>query len=357
MSTQAIEKDPKNWDEFKFHTSSKQQAVKWLSTNKFPNMIFISGKSGTGKTAYAKLLVNSIHCVNRKAGEYQPCGECFICRSDPRDAPPERNVVWIQSGQEEKLGAQINLALAEANLPVYGMPEEHQAYKIIVVDEAQRLNKTQLQDLLFLPDLGQRMARNKILFIVITMDEENLNPTVKDALRSRSSYQKFRGLSEEETYVFLKNHYPEAPEDSLRMISSQVEGNLRWAHNLVADCKDLDPRLSVAAVSEKLLIATPEERKRLWIILENCKPETYQYFKIYKEFISELESWCDFQDLAVLLLKDIEESINSQPTGEQWSAMFSLAEFCQKTVPLRLNQVLYSLMGKKIIDYSLFPEE
>jgi DNA polymerase III delta prime subunit len=350
MSTLAIEKDPKNWDEFKFHSASRTQAIKWISTNKFPNMIFVSGPSGSGKTAYAKLLRSSIHCLNRKAGEYQPCGECAICKSDPRDDIPQNNIVWIQAGQEEKLSAQINLALAEANLPIYGIHPEHRDWKIIVVDEAQRLDKRQMQDLLFLPDLGQRMGRNKVLFIVVTMDEESLNSTVRDALRSRSSHQKFRGLSETETLQFLRTHYTNAPLESLRLISGQAKGNLRWAHNLVADCKDLDPELSEIAVAEKLCIATTEERKKLWVILENLRLETPEYFKIYQKYISELESRCDPYDLGALLLEDIEESINSMPTADQWSAELVLSEYLSKSTPLKLNQVLRLLGAKKLVD-------
>lgn len=353
MSSQAIKHDPKTWRELKYQDTAVKLAQKWLAENKFPNMVFVSGSPGVGKTSFTKLLVNSIRCTNRQAGEVNGCGKCRICKQDPRDSGAMDNIVWIQSGKEETLGAQLNEALDEINSPTYGILPDHRDYKVIVIDEAQRLNRQQLQDLLFFPDLGSRMNRNRVLVVFVTMAEEKIDPVIRDALRSRSTYLKFRTPTPADVAEGLMSIYPLANRQSVELIATRSNGNFRWGHNTIGDCLDLDPQLSEVTVSAQLQLLSSNDRKELWSILESCDSNTGAGFKRYRAFWSALTD-VDHAALAEQLIRDVEESINSMPSEGQMKALIMLSEYVSGITRLRLHQVLYPLVGMKLVDMSLF---
>jgi DNA polymerase III delta prime subunit len=356
MSSQAIKKDPKSWDELKFQDQAVQLAKKWLSSDQLPNMIFISGQPGVGKTAYAKLLANSLRCETRKAGSPDGCGKCRICTSDPRDSGVLDNIVWVQSGQDETLTRQLNIALEEINSSTYGILPAHRDYKVVVIDEAQRLNRQQLQDLLFFPDLGSRMDRNRVLLIFVTMAEDRIDPVIANALKSRSTYLRFRTPSRKEILELLRESYPSLPPESLNIVARESNGNIRWAHNLIHDCVELDEYLNEETVVTYLQLLSNKDRRKLWLTMQACDARTGAGFKEYRAFWEGL-SMVDHAALARQLMEDIELSINSQPRDIQMKALAVLAQYLSGTSPLRLNQVLYQVLGAPVVDLALFSEE
>lgn len=62
-----------------------QRITSMLARNRFPNVSFIWGPTGSGKTTTARIIARSKLCKGREAGQHEPCGECSNCRRAVND--------------------------------------------------------------------------------------------------------------------------------------------------------------------------------------------------------------------------------------------------------------------------------
>jgi DNA polymerase III gamma/tau subunit len=55
----------------------------WILQSAIPKAILFSGSVGVGKTILANLLSKSAACTGRRKNEFEPCGECRVCKNYP----------------------------------------------------------------------------------------------------------------------------------------------------------------------------------------------------------------------------------------------------------------------------------
>lgn len=355
MGSLALKLDPKTWEDFYFQDPAVRDAKHWIEKEDYPNLIFISGPPGVGKTRFAKLLVQTVHCLNRKPGEFRNCGHCEVCKKDPRDSSATSNVVWVQAGTGEQMAKMVRTALQEANEPPYAA-EEHRWYKFIVFDELQTL-KQHLDKLLFYPDL-QRTDTNRIIFIGITMNISALDDVDLEAFKSRASYLNFQRLSHSQIYKILQDKFPKAPVESLRMIATESNGNIRAAYNRLEDCFRYSENLNPVEVSIRLQFCDARLRKKLWQLTEKAVfgAAGAFVFKELREFWESLEHYVSEEKLLTQLIEDLCRSFELNPTETKQQALSLFIRQQSSEVPLKLSQFMKVFTGQSLIDYELFDQ-
>lgn len=355
MPNLAITRNPSNWEEYMYHDIQVKLIQGWIKSNNLPNAIYVSGPTGVGKTSAVSLLIKSILCQNRKAGEYEPCGVCNSCKLDPRTAGAANNVVWIQTGNAEAtINAQVNYALEEALQPPNGFAEEHRYWKFIVVDELQSVPRNTLQNLLFYPELNDVVSRNRVVFIFITMEESRLDPVVRSALASRCERLYFKALTKQQIKDFVKYLNPDIPEDSLEMISLAANGSMRDALNRFDTCTQIDPLLNPTVVADVLFFADAETRQTLWELLEACESRTKQAYNQLWEFWKALSERVDAEFLLMQMDNDIDKSLLINPNEEQLIARHIIYTHHISRAKCNVWDVIKQLAGRSIISYEIF---
>ena len=71
---------PRKFDDVVGQDESVGMLKSAVATNSVRNAYLFHGNTGCGKTTNALILAAAVSCRNRKDGEYEPCGECEVCR-------------------------------------------------------------------------------------------------------------------------------------------------------------------------------------------------------------------------------------------------------------------------------------
>jgi DNA polymerase III gamma/tau subunit len=345
FSQYAVDLDPINWDDLKFHSKQVNRLRKFLEDDRLPYAMVMSGHTGTGKTTAARLFIKALFCQNRKPGESQPCGECASCKRDPRVSDISNNVMWIQKGQnEETINAQFKRAFEEITKPPYGYDEDHRYYKVLVFDELQNVPKDKLQELLFYPEVPALAERNRVIMIFITMAEQDIKDSVIKPLRDRSRYLRFRKLSEKEIYSYLEEKFKGAPKESLEIIAHYADGSIRSALTAIQDCLEDDKHLNPVSTAETLYYVCKKTRWQIWKMLHR-----YDY-KGLSTFWEENASSFDENKLIQQMLNDIDRAMVTKPTADQLHVVALLYHYLCHPAKIRALDCLKLLIGRDLVD-------
>jgi DNA polymerase III gamma/tau subunit len=351
MSNLALQLDPQYWRDFKFHSREAKRLRHFLEGNPsdFPPAITVSGFTGTGKGAAVRLFLRAALCPNRKTGESELCGECEVCRSDPRTSNPTGNWFWVQRGQDATLAEQFKKVIAEAFRPPNGFAADHLNRKFVVFDELQSVPRDRLQDLLFYPELPCVIERTKVTFIFITMEEERVDPTTLKALVDRTFYMRFRQLQDHEIASYIQEKFPSMPDESVELITKRAGGSIRSALAAIDSCKIDDPYFHPVSVAETLYYATRVERLKLYEMLRMCRFNA-NYYREINEWWKQNSGSIDPHQLIQQIFSDIDKAMCNHPHQDHLFAKDILYRYLTSTAPLRPLDVLKMLAGKDLAE-------
>lgn len=277
---------PLRWADYFGHKPLIHNLLRRIEDNSklTPNSFYVSGETGTGKTALVNLLIRSYKCENPQpytldGRTYQgvdPCGQCPTCRThiDFRDAVGSHtNIKLIQynRGDGETADAQVKEAVQLARVPPIMTAGARKAYRFLVFDEWQRFSKPLRQDVL----LHAEASPPTTIFFFITMSEEELGERSRTALASRGLELNLRGLTQQEITEFLLTHvnagvpkgFPLLREPEARAIAARSHCSLRQAiahYGLVAGYDLGTEFVRPTTIRYFLQYASPADRLALW---------------------------------------------------------------------------------------------
>jgi DNA polymerase-3 subunit gamma/tau len=189
-----------------------------ILTNRVAQAFLLTGSRGTGKTTTARLLAAALNCLNRKDGEFEPCGECPSCKDIAASA--DLDVTEMDAASQSRV-EDMRTHLDK----ITGRPQQNRRFRIYVIDEVHMLSTSAFNALLKTVEEPPPHVK----FIFATTNPEKIPETIL----SRCQRYDFRRATSAEIVERLQQicatEGAEPGEGLLRAIAEIVEGGMRDA--------------------------------------------------------------------------------------------------------------------------------
>lgn len=355
---------PRTWDDYFWHDAEVAMVKRWIAgaPDTLPQSLFITGPTGVGKTSLALLLLKSIRCLNRPKDWYSPCGECAVCTDETDMRYADRstsNIHWIQPGgfTTETIDSAVKQALRAANQGPVLSGNPHRDILFIIFDEWHKIKSDLRQQILIRSEVETPHAN--VMYIFITMQEEDLPEEDRIALSSRGNRIKLLPLTESQIVTYLHTKYNQDggglyPHSHVlngaaaSLIAQQSRGSLRYADSHISQCmQHANGRYPITeeTVALALKLTTWSERLVLWDALRDRRVS----FKRLNNIIEQLRMQSDLLSLVRQLHEDLLVSIDAGPSEEKFVANQLFCQLMMNPRSCPLTAMLLQLRGQDLI--------
>jgi len=222
MSTLYRDYRPQNFQDILGQKHIKITLQNEISTNHLAQAFLFCGPRAVGKTTMARVLAKSVNCLNRKEGEYEPCGKCTNC-------------IGITSGKhldiiEIDAASNTGVDNVRENIISFSRLAPSSAkYKVFIIDEVHMLSTSAFNALLKIIEEPPKY----VMFILATTEVHKVPYTII----SRCERYDFRriGISDivSKLELIAKHEKKEVEPEVLEGIARRSGGHLRDAESLL----------------------------------------------------------------------------------------------------------------------------
>lgn len=188
-----------------------------INTNRVAQAFLFTGSRGTGKTSSARILASALNCLERKPGEFEPCGKCASCRDIARSE--DLDVVEMDAASNSRVDDVRERLESVETRPARGK------FRIFIIDEVHMLSTSAFNALL--KTIEEPPPHVK--FILATTNPEKIPETIL----SRCQRYDFRRVTLSEIVAWLEAICAKEnlqPKDGvLRAVAEMAEGGMRDA--------------------------------------------------------------------------------------------------------------------------------
>jgi DNA polymerase-3 subunit delta' len=228
----------------------------------------LTGPSGAGKTAAAVAMAAALECT---AQPLIGCGECSSCLRTQRRRHPDVHHILAE-------GPLIPVdMIREAVIPEANRSPFEGAYKVFIIEEAERMNPAAQNALLKTLEEPQP---GTIFILTSDRDEELL-----DTVQSRCRVVRLEPVPEERIVELLKH---EGADDAEALVAARVsEGDMERARSLAFDSAVAERRTQWIRIPRRL--ASPSDALDVALeILSEAKEAAKEHEASQKEEVQEL---------------------------------------------------------------------
>lgn len=187
-----LEYRPRKFSEMRGVSAGIQSLQDCANKDSFPQVMFLLGKTGTGKTTTAMIVASIINCENPQKdseGNLEPCGECASCKNIHSSSFSRDTIFKDCSG----MGKQDVLDLKET-ISVAPLQDKN---IVVIMDEAQNLASKQAKGATL--TLFESLPKG-VYFILCSMEGWN----IPDAMKQRGQVFNFKEYDEQTISLYLK---------------------------------------------------------------------------------------------------------------------------------------------------------
>lgn len=188
-----------------------------INTNRVAQAFLFTGSRGTGKTSSARILASALNCLERKPGEFEPCGKCASCRDIARSE--DLDVVEMDAASNSRVDDVRERLESVETRPARGR------FRIFIIDEVHMLSTSAFNALL--KTIEEPPPHVK--FILATTNPEKIPETIL----SRCQRYDFRRVTLSEIVAWLEaicaKENLKPAEGVLRAVAEMAEGGMRDA--------------------------------------------------------------------------------------------------------------------------------